>query len=128
MRRAEALAPLVAALFLGMAAVMMVMSRHQARIVLEDDTIMPEFTVSASMAEPHLLPVRNYPDPQAMPDAQLIKETVDEDAVAINKLKYYAHQTKLLRSNALDQLHDWTHLLDKARELHWDAQVTFRSG
>eukprot|EP00960_Hanusia_phi_P057675 763625-Hanusia_phi.AAC.8 len=79
-----------------------------------------EYSVSATL-QPRVLGIKHYPDPQGMPDAGLIKKTVDMDAQALFRLKLFAGKLHSLRLESDDYSRKWKRLLTKARELGVDT-------
>jgi len=79
-----------------------------------------EYGVSATL-QPRVLGIKHYPDPQGMPDAGLIKKTVDMDAQSLFRLKLFARKLHSLRLESDDYSRKWKRLLTQARELGVDT-------
>lgn len=66
--------------------------------------------------------IEHFPDPQYMPNAYLIKRTLDEDKISV--LKILSQNEKLdqaLQSANIEKL-KWRHLLSKAQKYSWRIQ------
>jgi hypothetical protein len=97
-----------------------------AAVVLEGmndsdgNTITPEYSVSAAM-QSSALAIKHYPDPQAMPDAQLILSTENADASALRRLRTMAFKVHQMRTKASDTGRRWMNLLEKARDIEYST-------
>jgi hypothetical protein len=78
------------------------------------------FSVSASI-QPEYMTVHHLPDPQAMPDAALIKKTIQDDAAAISRVQRMVSKVRRLRLNSREMAFRWQRLLDNTRHLDWDV-------
>lgn len=78
-----------------------------------------------SVLEPEFEPVEHLADPQAMPDAHLIAQTINDDAEALRRLSHKVGRVRRLRLTAQQAGDGWERLLDKATRLAWkvDDQI-----
>eukprot|EP00283_Hemiselmis_rufescens_P005784 CAMPEP_0173421594 /NCGR_PEP_ID=MMETSP1357-20121228/2657_1 /TAXON_ID=77926 /ORGANISM="Hemiselmis rufescens, Strain PCC563" /LENGTH=124 /DNA_ID=CAMNT_0014384527 /DNA_START=1 /DNA_END=372 /DNA_ORIENTATION=+ len=86
-------------------------------VVLEGDAA-ETFSVSAAL-EPQFQAVHHYPDPQGMPDAALIRKTIDQDHLALSRLAARSVGVSHLRLAADDLGRSWSKLLDSAEAAKW---------
>ena len=84
------------------------------------NVITPEYSVAAAM-QTSALGMKHYPDPQAMPDAQLILATENADAAALRRLRTMAFKVHQMRVKATDTARRWTNLLEKGRDVEYST-------
>jgi hypothetical protein len=87
----------------------------------DGQTITPEYSVAAAM-QSNLVGIKHYPDPQAMPDAQLILSTVNADAAALQRLRTMAFKVHQMRTKASNTGRRWNDLLEKARDIEYSTE------
>ena len=100
----------------------MQVSQHSARMpstLEEEEAPAPVYSVSASLGDPRQLQVRHYPDPQALPDANLVLRTVNEDAVAIARIKKMATNISELQGLAKETNRGYDREYRKAQDFDW---------
>jgi hypothetical protein len=86
----------------------------------DGNTITPEYSVAAAM-QSSALAIKHYPDPQAMPDAQLILSTVNADAAALRRLRTMAFKVHQMRTKATDTARRWMDMLETARDVQYST-------
>lgn len=86
----------------------------------DGNNITPEYSVAAAM-QSSALAIKHYPDPQAMPDAQLILSTENADAAALRRLRTMAFKVHQMRTKASDTGRRWMNLLEKARDVEYST-------
>lgn len=86
----------------------------------DGNVITPEYSVAAAM-QSSALAIKHYPDPQAMPDAQLILSTVNADAAALRRLRTMAFKVHQMRTKASDTSRRWMNMLEKARDVQYST-------
>lgn len=86
----------------------------------DGNTITPEYSVAAAMQSSSLA-IKHYPDPQAMPDAQLVLSTVNADAAALRRLRTMAFKVHQMRVKASDTGRRWMNLLEQARDIQYST-------
>jgi len=100
--------------------------RYQSAVALEGmndsdgNTITPEYSVTAAM-QSSALAIKHYPDPQAMPDAQLVLSTVNADAAALRRLRTMAFKVHQMRVKATNTGRRWMNLLEKGRDIQYST-------
>ena len=102
----------------------MQVSQHSARMpstLEEEEAPAPVYSVSASLGDPRQLQVRHYPDPQALPDANLVLRTVNEDAVAIARIKKMATKISELQGLAKETNRGYDREYRKAQDFDWTS-------
>ena len=66
--------------------------------------------------------VRHYPDPQGMPNAFLIKSTIDTDSLALNRILTKNQDVRSMEEKAHANSLHWRELLSQARMAAWRSR------
>lgn len=111
----------------GVALISMGRSQASTRVELEEGQA-ETFNVAAT--EPQFMAVDHMADPQAMPDAHLIAQTITDDAASLRRISGKVGEIRRLRLAAQQTGDDWGRVLDRASRFAWkvDDQIFAAKG
>jgi hypothetical protein len=87
-------------------------------------------TFNVAATEPQFMAVDHLADPQAMPDAHLIAQTITDDAASLRRISGKVGDIRRLRLSAQKTGDDWGRVLDRASRFAWkvDDQIVAAKG